>query len=533
DKLKEKEEEEEDAFKTAYVTWLGQQRTKIGGIISTDKGTDSIHTMSKAKFMAILVDQSQVWETQQPELGCEIKEKILAGIQGDSLEIKDYVNALNTAYTKIETPKAIIAEHWYVNKEFVDITGVITGLTANNDGKGKYDILEEYIQWFGKVGGAVDNMNLAPTRQFIASKLIEGFGGLLTEPELSFLVPKLEEETNAYDKKYLSLQETSELWKKGVIHFIKNPDKLIAITADLPSESIDSLDSLLLGQAGVDSLQKMFKQALKPLPKPDTLAKGDAVSLVLQLNDGTTLTSKLMTTIAKNKTKPYAYPTTVQLDVSQGKSPYKFEAKPIFTQSPVVKKEEIKVDFEYTITFAKDRGSSEIGGGRSIDHSQTVSVDRTTETSTTTGTEETTSDGSNQTISGSTTHGFQWEAEGSFFGLFSGSAGTSHEVTVGGEQEWTYEHSITDVNTTTNTTGRTVGNSRSTGVSNSDSWNTTMEHGQDEGYITVKGILTSSNIEGDKIVLSINEVTFSSPDMKGLGIKSINAESGKEVRWKK
>jgi len=60
-----------------------------------------------------------------------------------------------------------------------------------------------------------------------------------------------------------------------------------------------------------------------------------------------------------------------------------------------------------------------------------------------------------------------------------------------------------------------------------------MEHGQDEGYITVKGILTSSNIEGDKIVLSINEVTFSSPDMKGLGIKSINAESGKEVRWKK
>jgi hypothetical protein len=459
----------------------------------------------------------------------------LAEIQGDSLEIKDYVNALNTAFTNIETSKEVIAKHWYDKKEFVDVTGLITGLTANNDGTSKYDIVEEYIQWFGKVGGAVDSMKLSPNRQFIATKLIEGFGGLLTTPELNFFVPKLEENIKAYDKKYLSLQETSELWKSAIIHFIKNPDKISAASAvkGMPPESMDTLDSLLIGQAGVDSLQQMFKLALRPLPKPDALAKGEFIRLVVNLNDGTILTSNLMTTIAKEGKKPYAYPTAVQLDVSQGKSPYKFEAKPIFTQSPVIANEEVKIDFEYTIAFARDRGSSEIGGGSSVEYSETVSVERTTETSNTTGTEETTSNGSNQTISGSTTHGFQWEAEGSFFGLFSGSAGTSHEVTVGGEQEWTYEHSMTDVNTTTNTTGTTVGNSTSTGVSNSDSWNRTMEHGQDEGYITVKGILTSSNIEGDKMTLSIHKVTFSSPDMKGLGITQINAEAGKEVRWKK
>ncbi|MFK7797121.1 MAG: hypothetical protein AB8E82_06680 [Aureispira sp.] len=517
--LEKEQLEKEDAFKLAYAQWLGEQRTKISGIISADKGTDSINTMSKAKFMALLVDQSQVWGKLQPELGMEIRAKILRGIQGDSLEIKDYVNALNTAFTNIETPKDIIAKHWHDKKEFVDITGLITGLTANNDGTSKYDILEEYIQWFGQVGNAVESMKLSPNRQFIATKLVEGFGTLLTTPEFRFFVPKLEENIKAYGKGFLSLAETSQLWKNSVVHFIKNPDALLTIPSinKMPSESMDKLDSLLIGQVGVDSLHKMLQKALRPLPKPDALAKGEAMELVLKLSDGTMLVSKILTTIAKENKVPHAIPSSVELNVSKGSSAYDFEAKPLLNQSAVVRSDnQVTVDFEYTIAFSKDRGTSQLGGSSDIERAKAISVEESTEHSRTEGKEKTKTEGSSYGLEGS----------GSFdIGLFS--------LELGGHRDWTEETSETTIKSKTQTNGTTVGVSEQVETMEGKNWSATVNHGNDTGFIKIKCYLTSAEIGTETMVLSIEGLEITSPDLKEFGMLQPIPTTNKTVRWKK
>ncbi|MGH1336278.1 MAG: hypothetical protein ACRBFS_09125 [Aureispira sp.] len=532
---KEKQQELENAFKVAYGEWLKDQRAKINNAISQDKGTKANNSMPLTKFIAILMDQSKEWVKDQPQLGQEIKERILVGLKGDSLAIKDYVNAMNAAYTNIVTPELITAKSWYDKKRFFDIVGLLTVLATENSGISKYDIIEEYIQWFSKVGEAVDSMKISPNRQFIAKKLIEGFQALLTTDELSFLLPKVVENIKAYDKAYLSVQEASKLWKKAIINSIKEPDTILATQAGktITSDLLDSLDGLLLGQVNVGALQKMLQKALKPLPKPESLVKGDFVNVVIDLNDGTTLTCQLMTTIAKEKQKPYAYPSLLQLVVSQGKSPFGFVAKPVFAQSPLVAKGQVNVDFEYTIVFSRDKGTSEKGGGKAVDITNGTSLNVNKDVAVTTGQEITNSTGSNQTVSGSTTHGVTGKAGGSFLGLVSVEGETNHEVTVGGSQEWTSEHAVTDVNTTTTNTGVNVGVNHSTTVSNGSTWNRTMQHGKDEGYLTIKGTLTASNVKDDKMTLSISKVVPLSPGMKGLAIKKISVDSGKEVRWKK
>ena len=121
---KEKQEELENAFKVAYGEWLKDQRAKINNAISQDKGTKANNSMPLTKFIAILMDQSKEWVKDQPQLGQEIKERILVGLKGDSLAIKDYVNAMNAAYTNIVTPEPITAKSWYDKKRFFDIVGL-------------------------------------------------------------------------------------------------------------------------------------------------------------------------------------------------------------------------------------------------------------------------------------------------------------------------------------------------------------------------------------------------------------------------
>ena len=510
--LEKEQREKEDAFKLAYGEWLADQRRQIKNIISEDKGTDSINVMSKAKFLAILINESKEWRTLQPELSQEIAQRVIAGLKGDSLEIKDYVNAMSAAYSNIGTNEAIIEKYWYEKRRFFDVAGLLTALVTENDGTSKYDILEEYIQWFGQVGNAVESMKLSPNRQFIATKLIEGFGALLTTPEFRFFVPKLEENIKAYGKGFLSLAETSQLWKSSVVHFIKNPDALLAIPTinNLPPESMDKLDSLLIGQVGVDSLHKMLQKALRPLPKPDALAKGEAVELVLKLSDGTMLVSKILTTIAKENKVPHAIPSSVELNVSKGSSAYDFEAKPLLNQSAVVRSDnQVTVDFEYTIAFSKDRGASQSGGSSDIERATVISVDKTTEHSHTEGKEKTKTEGSSY---------------GPEFSLFE---------TFGGHYDWTEETSKTTTKSKTQTQGTTVGMSEQVETMQGKNWSTTVNHGNDTGFISIKGYLTSAEIGTETMVLSIEGLEITSPDLKELGMQQPIPTTNKTVRWKK
>ncbi|MFK7797651.1 MAG: hypothetical protein AB8E82_09365, partial [Aureispira sp.] len=521
--LEEKQEEKQDAFKIAYGEWLADQRRQIKNIISEDKGTDSINIMSKAKFLAILMNESKEWRTLQPELAQEIVQRIVVGLKTDSLEIKDYVNAMSAAYTNTATNEAIIAKYWYEKRRFFDIAGLLTALVTDNDGTSKYDILEEYIQWFGQVGNAVDSMKLSPNRQFIATKLVKGFGALLTTSELRFFVPKLEENIKTYDKNFLSLAETSQLWKNSIVHFIKNPDVLLTTPAisNMPTESMDSLDSLLIGQVGVDSLHKMLQQALRPLPKPDALAKGEAVELVLKLSDGTLLTGRILTVIDKENKVPCAIPSSVDLNVSKKENAYDFEVKPLLSQSPVVRSEnQVTVDFEYIIAFSKDKGSSQSGGSSDIERATVISVDKSTEHSHTEGKEKTKTEGSIKGIEGS--------ASGSLdIALFSVDLG------VGGHYDWTEETAETTTTSDTQTEGRTVGVSQQVETMEGKNWSSSINHGNDTGYITVKGHLTSSDIGAETMVLSIEGIELKSPDLKGFGIQKPTATTNKTVRWKK
>ena len=525
---------EEKAFKEAYTAWKTNQNAQINNIISQDKGTDSTHNMSKAKFIAILLDYSKGWK-EQPELGQEISQTIVNNLKGDSLAIKDYVNAMSYAYNHITTPEAVVAKHWYQWRGFFDIAGVLTALITENTGISQYDIVEEYIQWFGKVGGVVDSLKLSNNRQFIADKLITGLSTTLSTPELNIFLPQLTSNIRAHKKNFLSLKETSAIWKHPIGQLIKNPSALIAtqVGTKIDSALLDSLDQVLMGDAGVDTLQRVFQQALRPLPKPDALSKGEFINLVFYLNDGTVLTSRLMTTIDKAEKVPYAFPSSVQLDVSKGKSAYDFEAKPVFDQSPVVRNQEmVTVDFEYTLAFSRNRGSSSGGGEFSVEETDTNNIEVNIENSTTTGKEETKSKGTNTTKSWSSTNVYTGTAEGSFFGLFSGSISASYEKMKGGSTEWTSEESTTDINTTTTTTGMTTGSSKSVAIMNKETWDNTIEHGNDEGYLTIKAVLTCADINQETMVLSIEQVKFRSPNMKGLAIKKIDAQTGKTVRWK-
>jgi len=514
--LEEKQEEKQDAFKIAYGEWLADQRRQIKNIISEDKGTDSINIMSKAKFLAILMNESKEWRTLQPELAQEIVQRIVVGLKTDSLEIKDYVNAMSAAYTNTATNEAIIAKYWYEKRRFFDIAGLLTALVTDNDGTSKYDILEEYIQWFGQVGNAVDSMKLSPNRQFIATKLVKGFGALLTTSELRFFVPKLEENIKTYDKNFLSLAETSQLWKNSIVHFIKNPDVLLTTPAisNMPPESMDSLDSLLIGQVGVDSLHKMLQQALRPLPKPDALAKGEAVELVLKLSDGTLLTSRILTVIDKENKVPCAIPSSVDLNVSKRENAYDFEVKPLLSQSPVVRSEnQVTVDFEYIIAFSKDKRSSQSGGSSDVERATVISVDKSTERSHTEGKEKTKTEG--------TVKGGSLDVE-----LFK-------VVEIGGHYDWTEETAETTTTSDTQTEGRTVGVSQQVETMEGKNWSSSINHGNDTGYITVKGHLTSSDIGAETMVLSIEGIELKSPDLKGFGIQKPTATTNKTVRWKK
>lgn len=533
--LEKEKLEEEKAFKEAYAAWKTDQNAQIKHIISEDRGTDSTHNMSKAKFIAILLDHSKGWK-EQPELGQEISQSIVNNLRGDSLAIRDYVNAMSYAYSHITTPESTIAKHWYEWRRFFDIAGVLTALITENTGTSQYDIVEEYVQWYGKVAMVVDSLKVSNSRQFITDKLITGLSTTLSTPELNIFLPQLTSNIRAHKKNFLSLKETSEVWKNSLGQLIKNPSALIAtqVGTKIDSALLDNLDQVLMGDAGVDTLQRVFQQALRPLPKPDALSKGEFINLVMYLNDGTVLTSRLMTTIDKTDKVPYAYPSSVQLDVSKGKSAYDFEAKPVFDQSPVVRNQEmVTIDFEYTLAFSKSRGSSSGGGEVSVEYTDTNNVEVNRETSTTTGKEETESKGENTTEHWSSTDGLTGTGEGSFFGLFGGSVSLSTEVTEGESTEWTSETSTTDINTTTNTTGVTTGNSKSVANMNKTTWDNTVEHGNDESYLTVKGVLTCADINQETMVLSIENLQFMSPNMKGLAINKVDAQTGKTVRWKK
>lgn len=528
---KEKQEALDREFNIAYKDWYDEQRKILREGISKDSGTDSINDMSKEIFVAVLIREVKEWKAQ-PELAQYLSQGIVDNLKGDSLKIADYINAMDAAITGIPISKDIIKENWLKDPQMPNFVGLITALVTGNTKE--FEIIAAYVNWFEEVSSVVNALGLPASRQFIKEKLLAGLEKELKAPAFNFFLQELTKNYQAVEKQFLSLEETSQIWRTSLQTVILDGS---TITKKSPYSgrqdmSVDTITGLLIGEVPSDTLQQVFKQALRPLPKPDALSKGEFVNLVVYLNDGTVLTSKLMTTINKAEKVPYAYPSSVQLDVAKGKSAYDFEAKPIFDQSPVVRNQEmVTVDFEYTLAFSRSRGSSSGGGETSVEYTNTNSVDISREKSTTKGKEKTKSTGYNETISGSTTTGVTGEVEGGI-GILSGKVSTSREVTIGGSAEWTSEESTTEINTTTTTTGVTTGVSNSVASMNKETWGNTVEHGNDESYLTVKGVLTCSDIDQETMVLSIEEVTFTSPNMKGLAINRISPQTGKTVRWK-
>jgi hypothetical protein len=278
----------------------------------------------------------------------------------------------------------------------------------------------------------------------------------------------------------------------------------------------------------------LFEQTLRPLRKPSAFSKGEFINIVVYLNDGTILTSKLMTTVDKVNGIPFAYPSSVELEVLKGGSAYEFETNFISDQSPVIRnKEMVTVDFEYTIAFSKSRGSSEEGGETGTDYTVATSVDVNAEHSDTKGTEQAKSTSESRTESSSENDGVTGTIGISFFDLLSIGVSTDHDLTTGKSAEWTVANSLTEMNTSTNTTGVTTGNSISEGKSNNQIWKTIKEDGNDESYLNIKGVLTTSDIGEETMILSIDGIEFSSPNMKGLTIEKFEAKKDKTIRWKK
>ncbi len=536
-KQEEKEQRQEiDAFREAYAMWLAKQKEVLSKAISTDRGTDSTNTMSKAKFIAILMNQSRDWRTAQPELSDELTERVLSYLESDSLEVKDYVSALLMSITGIATPEETIAKNWLKTRRLPIMSGIVAGLTTGNEGYSDYDIVEEYIEWFGQVGNVVDSLKLSNRRQFVAEKLVSNLEATLKTPELALFLPALKQHIQAHNKPFLSLQETNEAWKMSIASLITASSTIIDNYNKIKGIGTrpDSLNDLLEAQAGVDTLQQMFKNSLRPLPKPVDLSKGEAVNLVLHLNDGTVLTSRLWTTIERVGKIPYARPAQVELNVANGESPYQFTAKPVFDQSPVVRSEEmVTVDFEYTIVFDKDRGTSEAGGGSSIDANVAVSQGQYIEKGETQGVEHTRSEGKNTTKGSSNTHGVSAEGKVSFLGLFKAEVATNHEMTFERSTEWTSEKSETTSTSQSTTVGTSKEITTAIGNSKSETWNSAVHQGRAGSYFTIKATLTASEINSETMQLSVETIRITTPDSKGLVITLEKNDTNKTVRWKK
>jgi hypothetical protein len=263
------------------------------------------------------------------------------------------------------------------------------------------------------------------------------------------------------------------------------------------------------------------------------LAKGEAVELQITLNDGTLLTSRILTTIDKEQRVPYAIPSKVELTTSKGDNAYNFEAKPLLSQSPVVRSDrQVTVDFEYVIEFSKDKGAVQLGGSRDLEIGQEVKVDNTVEQSQTTGSEKTESKGTVTGVNGSNTTTLSGEADLDLW-LFQAKGGASKAITTGEHKDWTEETSHSTSSSNTKTESTTIGTNNYYEVMEGENWSATVGRGTDTGYFVVKGYLTASDITEETMILSIEGIEFKSPGLKGFAIDRFTATNNKTVRWKK
>ena len=371
DAREKQEEAKEDAreevfeFKKAYQAWVLDQKKKCTEIISVDKNLALTNLMDKSKMLAILVKESNVWAARQPELAKDLLECISRHLRKDKLLVKELVMAMSEAVTEVKTPRTTIASNWFESPEFPEYNSLERGIIAHNMGLGEYDLMKEYLEWFGTVGAAADSLTVKTSQQFIITKLVEGIKKEFKSKELEFFCTPFEEKLNKFksklNPKYCSLNELSYAWSESIYDVIMNSNTLNDSLGHLlklgDETAIDSISNLLISNAGLSVIQRIFMDAKRPPVKAKALANGENLGGNISFSDGTILDNTLTTKIVKVNGIPCVVPRGVSPNIlTNSKKGFEFEITDFAAQSPILNgKEGVSTYFEYKIRFKRSR----------------------------------------------------------------------------------------------------------------------------------------------------------------------------------
>lgn len=509
-KEKEKEQKEKEKeiqakieeFKTAYGNWVTEQQKIVSEIINSNTKTDSVFNMSKTKFLAILANNTDAWFKDQPELAENLRTIISGKIAqyGDSLTVKNCVDALNAAILDISTPKDVIYQHWLTSRRFPSFYPLKTAIITSTDGSNIYDFRGHYLSWGAKLAQVPSELNLSNQQQFIPQKLLEGFQQLFQEAAVAFFYPELEQNLKQLNKAYPSMEEVSLIWEQS-LYQVSNGDAVQSYYQQLleaqDSNAIANIGGILDTLIGSAQVVRVFEKAKRPSIKTKPLAKGEAVELQILLADQTILTTTFSTEIVRLDSLVGAIPTSASLAVSSGSEGYEFELIDFSTQSPINNSEGILSYFTYKIPFKKGKGSTTSGTSSSSSYGGETGWEQSiNEVEMKNWNNQVRLEGGNKIVEGGYTR--QW----------------------GGESG-------------TETTKGTFG-SINLGKSSGSSETKTKELGTDSSYLVVSGSLYAFEYDkGGTLKVSIEIQTITSPNFRGNAVKGIKPTKDKVIRWAK
>lgn len=520
---KEKTELRKQEFRKAFAAWKAEQKKICSSIISHDTKTDSICNMSKAAFFTALVEACNDWQKTQPLLSKELRVNIMAELKEDA-QVKDFVNAMSKSLLSIHTPEEYIYNSWQESQVMPSFDDLKTAIITSSDGTSPYNFIGEYVEWAAEVSGALDSLQLPPTQQFDANKLLKKFEKLFSNKELSIFYPVLKQSIQAIGSPFPSRTDVSEAWQSALYQVTMNSDSVRSLFNSLSFEEkqqIENISNQLRSNAPIDSIKAIFLDSKRPkLSIKPLLAKGEALNLVIKLKDGSVLNSTIFTKIESLNERAYAMPTDISLTVAN-KNGLEFQATDFYALSPIEHgKEGISCDFEFKILLSKAKGSVTRGS----ETGSSYGIELGSESSET----EVDIDVTNNTL------GVEGSLQAPKWIPNVLKKFNPISYLVDGEVSGHYAYDW----------GKEEGTEKTKGTFNSSNYNRststtqeiTEERGVDTSFLVVKGHLYSFNFTSEgtiEVDVNVLEGQITSPDAKGAIPAQLQMTRGKTLHWKK
>ena len=328
---------------------------------------------SRNKFFTIYLFHNQNWEKVQPELDKHLLDSLFSFLKEGSVPLRELGAAMSLAIATIGVPNEVVFKNWQKNRtEFPDYGAVVASI-ANASEVSTYDkMIEAYLKWYVDIAGVVDTLVLkAPRRQYLRQDLLKKIRGLfLQSNKLAFLYEPFEEFVLRFNKRYLRGKELNYAWNESLYQSILNGKDIRNVSAAEPDSkkalSVEGLRETLNELAGMDTLQAIFRSALRPAVRSDVLRKGPNLELAVSFSDGTELPITIQTTIQEfenKKGKKVPYVTVQEGGVSctirkSGNKGFDYEIKDVLIFDYELADGTVYVDYEYKIAL-REKGNDQ------------------------------------------------------------------------------------------------------------------------------------------------------------------------------